>query len=451
MPLTKLSKISILVNKTASLFTKTQKIALLVNKTASLLTKPPIFAILVNMCYTRIMKKIITRSYLQKLIQVIDTPDIKVITGVRRSGKSVLLKSFKDYIIENIKRANIIHIDFNLIKFAELRDYLKLNTYIEEHHQPGKHNFVLIDEVQMCPNFETTINSLHASEKYDIYITGSNAFLLSSDLATLFTGRTHTIEIFPFSLKEYQDYFEEPDIDKAFDGYFNYGGFAGSYPYQTQADRHQYVADVYNTLIIRDIQQKYNIQYPPLLNRIGDFLMNNISNLTTGRSITNALNSDGQNISHNTIEAYLKYLCEAYAFYKIKRYDISGKAYLYSQDKYYLCDHIMKYAKLGTKNLDYGRAYENIVCLELLRRGYEVYIGTLRDKEIDFVAKRPNEQLYIQVSYDIGEESTFTREVAPLLDIRDAYPCLLIARTKQPEYTHEGIHIIDIARWLTSE
>lgn len=395
------------------------------------------------------MERIIERNYLETLRRVIGTPDIKVITGVRRSGKSVLLNSFKKYIAANIANANIIHIDLNKIDYEELREYHKLNEYIEGKYIKGKHNFVLIDEVQMCEGFETTMNSLHAKGLYDLYITGSNAFLLSSDLATLFTGRTYTIEIFPFSLKEYQEYHKEKDPDKAFEGYLLDGGFAGSYIYKEQEDRYKYISNVYNTLIVRDIQQKYNIQNVPVLNRVGEFLMNNISNLTTGRNIANSLNSDGQNVNHVTIDAYLKYLCDSYAFYKIKRFDIKGKAYLYSQGKYYLADHAIRYAKLGTTNLDYGRMYENMVAVELMRRGYDVYVGTLRNKEIDFVARKRDEQIYIQVSANIDWEETFQRELAPLMEIRDAYPRLIITRTHQPERTYEGVKIIDIAEWLS--
>ena len=379
------------------------------------------------------------------------TPDIKVITGIRRSGKSTLLRSFEEYVAQNVTDANIIHIDFNNLDFEALQEYHALNDYIESHHLANANNFVFIDEVQLCTNFEKTINSLHASGKYDIYITGSNAFLLSSDLATLFTGRTFIIEIFPFSFREYLQYFgSKQDIYQSFDQYLLEGGFAGSYIYDDLSEKYRYITNVYDTIIAQDIKKRYNIQNATVLSKVSDFLLNNISRLTTGRTITNTLNEDELSTNHKTIGAYLNYLCDSYAFYKFKRYDINGKAYLASQDKYYLADHSIKYAKLGTKNMDYGSAYENIIAIELLRRGYEVYIGVLKDTEIDFVATRPNEKLYIQVSYDINEIKTFEREVTPLLNIKDAYPKLLIARTKQPIQNHEGIEIIDIADFLTN-
>ena len=197
--------------------------------------------------------KLIKRDYLNTLIDVMGTPDIKVITGIRRSGKSKLLELVKEYITNNIKNYNIIDINYNSLKFEDLREYHKLNDYIEQRYKKEMKNFILIDEVQMCEGFEKTINSLHAEEKYDIYITGSNAFLLSSDLATLFTGRTFEIEVYPFSFKEYIDYFEYTNIDNAFDKYVMEGGMAGSYLYNSIEKKYDYLNDIYNTLIIRDI------------------------------------------------------------------------------------------------------------------------------------------------------------------------------------------------------
>lgn len=392
--------------------------------------------------------KLIKREYLQDLIELVGTPDIKVITGVRRSGKSKLLEMFKSYIIENIENYNIIDINFNLVKFDNLRDYMALNNYIEENYIEGKINFVLIDEVQMCKDFERTINSIHAEEKYDIYITGSNAFLLSSDLATLFTGRTYEIQIYPFSFKEFMQYFNCDNAQEAFDKYMFEGGMSGSYIYDDDKKKLNYINEVYNALIIRDIQQKYNIQNIGLMDSLTEFMMDNISNLTSYRKIANKLNESNINTNDKTVANYIKYLCDAFAFYKIRRYDIQGKRYLSSVDKYYLVDTIFKYAKLGTKNINYGRVYENIVAIELLRRGYEVYVGELYNSEVDFVAMKRNEKLYIQVSDNISDDKTFEREVRPLLKIKDAYPKILIARTKHNDYQYEGVQIYDIANWL---
>ena len=394
------------------------------------------------------MKLIERDFYLNKLKNVTGTPDIKVITGIRRSGKSKLLESFIRYIQVTDPAANVIHINFNLEEYEDLLEYHHLHDYISSSYIEGKNNYVFIDEVQMCAGFGKTINSLHASEKYDLYITGSNAFLLSSDLATLFTGRTFEIEVFPFSFKEFVQYFDLKDPYAAFTRYIQEGGMSGSYLYKSQDARYNYIADVFDTLVVRDIQKKYRIRNMPLMEQLCDFLSDNISNLTSSRSIVNAFAFGQVKTNDRSISTYIKYLCNAFAFYKVRRYDIQGKRYLSSNDKYYLCDHSFKYAKLGTKNSDYGRMIENIVAIELLRRGYELYAGVLYKKEIDFVAIKRSEKLYIQVANSVDDPDTFQREIAPLLKIRDAYPKMILARTWQEEYQHEGIRIMDVADWL---
>lgn len=388
--------------------------------------------------------------YLNKLKDVMGTPDIKVITGVRRSGKSKLLEVFMAYVQANDPNANIIHINFNMNTFESLAEYHALHDYIVNAYTPEKNNFIFIDEVQMCSGFEKAINSLHASEKYDIYITGSNAFLLSSDLATLFTGRTFEIKVFPFSFGEFMQYFELTDQYAAFNRYIQEGGMSGSYLYKTPESKYDYIADVFNTLIVRDIQRKYHVRNMPLMERLCDFLIDNISNQTSTRSVAAAFTSEQVKTNDRTISAYIKYLCNAFAFYKVRRYDIQGKRYLTSNDKYYLSDHSFKYAKLGTKNADYGRMIENIVAIELLRQGYELYAGMLYKKEIDFVAIKRSEKLYIQVASSIDDPDTFQREVDPLLKIKDAYPKMILTRTRQEAYQYEGVQIVDVADWLVS-
>ena len=397
------------------------------------------------------MKLIERTQYLNKLKDIMGTPDIKVITGVRRSGKSKLLEAFRAYVEAEYPDANIIHVNFNLHEYDELLTYRALYDYVNTHFIAGKENFVMIDEVQMCKGFEKAINWLHASEKFDIYITGSNAFLLSSDLATLFTGRTFEIKVYPFSFAEFMRYYELTDNYSAFDRYVLEGGMSGSYLYKDSDAKLDYIKDVFDTLIVRDIRKKYRIRNQPLMDRIVDFLMDNISNLSSARSITNAVGSAGEKVNHITVGAYMQYLCNAFAFYRLRRFDIKGKKYLTSNDKYYLSDHTFRYAKLGMKNMDYGRVYENIVAVELLRRGYEVYAGVLYKKEIDFVAIKRSEKIYIQVSDDISGDATFHREVEPLLAIKDAYPKLVLARTKHDEYQYEGIRIVDIADWLSEK
>lgn len=394
------------------------------------------------------MKLIERDFYLDKLKNVMGTPDIKVITGVRRCGKSKLMEAFIDWIKQNEKDSNIIHINYNLFEFDSIKTAQSLNSYVEERYQKNNINYLLIDEVQLCTDFEKVINSFHASEKYDIYITGSNAFLLSSDLATLFTGRVFQIKVFPFSFLEYQKYFKNVDHENAFDSYVKEGGMSGSFVYKSTEEKYAYIKDVFDTLITRDIVQKYKIKNELLLNKLNDFMLDNISSEVSVRKIADTLTSNQEKTNDKTIGSYLNYLCNAFAFYKVRRYDIRGKKYLASQDKYYLADHSFRYAILGTKNMDYGRVYENMVCIELLRRGYEVYTGVLYKKEIDFVAIKQSEKIYIQVSDDISLPETLEREVTPLLSIKDAYPKVLIARTRHEKYLYEGISIINLADFL---
>ena len=397
------------------------------------------------------MKLIERDFYLDKLKNVMGTPDIKVITGVRRCGKSKLMDAFIDWIKKNKKDANIIHINYNLFEFDSIKTAHALDSYVEERYQSNKTNFLLIDEVQLCTDFEKVINSFHARGKYDIYITGSNAFLLSSDLATLFTGRVFQIKVFPFSFLEYQKYFKNVDPENAFDSYVKEGGMSGSFVYKSTEEKYTYIKDVFDTLITRDIVQKYKIKNEVLLNKLNDFMLDNISSEVSVRKIADTLTSNQEKTNDKTIGSYLNYLCNAFAFYKVRRYDIRGKKYLASQDKYYLADHSFRYAILGTKNMDYGRVYENMVCIELLRRGYEVYTGVLYKKEIDFVAIKQSEKIYIQVSDDISLPETLEREVTPLLSVKDAYPKVLIARTKHEKYLYEGISIINLADFLLNK
>ena len=394
------------------------------------------------------MKLIERTRYLDRLKRLVGTPDIKVITGIRRAGKSKLLEAFRSYLEAEVEGANVIHADLSLLEYEGLTEYHALNDFVTSRHVEGARNFVLIDEVQMCQGFERAINSLHASGRYDIYVTGSNAFLLSSDLATLFTGRTVSVEVFPFSFDEYCTYFAEEQVDDAFERYIRWGGMSGGYVYGDERDRYGHLSGVFDTLILRDIVQRHGIRGPQLLGRLADYMMDNVSNITSARGVADALTSSGAKTNDRTIASYMAYLEEAFAFYRVRRYDIRGKRYLSSGDKYYLADHAFRYAKLGTRNMDFGRVLENIVGIELLRRGYETYAGVLYKKEVDFVAMRGSEKVYIQVSDDIGSEATFEREYAPLLSIRDAFPKVILARTRHETYTYEGIEVHDLARWL---
>lgn len=425
------------------------------------------------------MKLIERTDYLNRLKRLKGTPDIKIITGIRRSGKSELLRAYRTYLENtysnqssklyasakhaqlpnalqqqdnsNNHELNIINIDFNNLNYENLKNYKSLFEYVESRYIPGAYNVLMIDEVQLCPKFELAINSLHNSNKYDIYLTGSNAFLLSSDLATLFSGRFVEIPVFPFSFAEYCEYFEiTSNFNDALQKYLQQGGLAGSYVYANQDDAKAYIKNVYTTLVKRDLVDKYAISEVSLLDSICEFLMDNIANLTTANNVSSILKQNQIETTHITVGNYLKYLCNAFMFYKVKRYDIRGKKYLETNEKYYLADTALRYAILGTRNMYYGGAYENIVALELMRRGYTIYVGKLYQKEVDFVAVKASKKLYIQVSDNISDDATLERELSPLKAIKDAYPKILLANTRHDSYDIEGIRVIDIARWLLS-
>ena len=393
------------------------------------------------------MKLIYRKQYIERLLAVKNIPDIKVITGIRRSGKSKLMDSYID-IISKDDSVNIVRIKLNLKKFERLLNSNNLYDYIEQQYVPEKNNYLFIDEVQLCEGFERVINSIYEEELYDIYLTGSNAFLLSSDLATLFGGRVYELSLYPFSFNEYLDYYPSSDIDSAFDDYVKRGGMSGSYLYRSEEDAKKYVNGIYRSTITKDIISKFKVENEDLLVMIGNFLMDNLGSQTSIRNVAAKLTSGTYKTNDKTVGAYINYFCRSFLFYPIKRYDIRGKRYLESDKKYYLSDLSFRFSEIGTKNADYGHLYENIIALELLRRGYEVYVGKLYDKEVDFVAIKEGEKIYIQVSDDISREDTFKREVSSLLSIKDAYPKFLIARTKHEETQYEGIRIMDIARWL---
>ena len=394
--------------------------------------------------------KIIERAdYQNYLWSIKNTPDIKVITGIRRAGKSEMMKSFLNHLKMSDANANIVYADLSILENEPLLEYHNLYEWAKNRHQVGRNNYLLIDEVQLCKHFELSINSLHSLGIYDIYLTGSNAFLLSSDLATLFTGRHIEIHVLPFSFKEYCTYFEsDNDLQTLFDQYVVDGGLSGSYVYGNERGRKDYVKNVYHTILRRDLTEKYHLPDSRMLEQVTEYMMDNISNTTSPNNVSNCLSANGTATNHSTVGAYLKYLCDAFVLYKVSRYDIRGKKYLQSLDKYYLADTGIRFAVLGKRNMDYGRVYENIVALELLRRGYSIYVGKLYNKEIDFVAMRENEKIYIQVSDDIGNPETFQRETDPLMKIRDAYPKILIARTRHEFYDYQGIKIFDLALWL---
>lgn len=396
--------------------------------------------------------ELIERSlYLDRLRNLRGTPDIKILTGVRRAGKSKILEMLRDE-IRGAGGGNVIYIDLSDLENENLCEYHALHDYVRAHTVDGQANVLMIDEVQECKGFERTVNSLHNSGKYDIYLTGSNAFLLSSDLATLFTGRQIEIPVYPFSFAEYCQYHKsESERGALFDRYLTEGGLAGSYVYKTEQDRIAYVREIFETILTRDLVQKFRLAEPTVLRCLAEYLMDNIANLTSPNRTSVQLAQNKVATNHVTAANYMEHLRRAFLFYRVKRYDIRGKKYLETNEKYYLSDLGFRYAVLGRRNMDWGRAIENVVFLELVRRGYEVNVGKVNDFEVDFIAVRSGEKMYVQVCDDVSSPETLLREVRPFTKIRDAYPKLLIARTRHEESDYEGVRILNVADWLVGE
>ena len=390
--------------------------------------------------------KLIKRDYFYNLTGSENNGLIKLITGVRRSGKSKLLESFRDYLSET-KINNVVFVDLELIENKELLDSNKLYNYVNEQFKNNKtRNYLIIDEIQKCTGFEKIISSLNKEKKFDIYLSGSNAFAFDGNFLV---GRHDVLKIYPFSFKEFNTYFNysKKSID-SFDEYIKKGGMSISY---ISENNKQIINKIYIG-ILEDIAKTFKLKENEklLINKIANYLMDNIGKITSIKNITNLL-LEKTNIE--TVNLYVNYLCKSFLFYPFQGYDVKGKEILLDfNKKYYLVDVSFRFANpdIGTKNMDYGKIYENIVAIELLRRGYEVYVGILKEKEIDFVAIKNGYKKYIQVSYNISDPETFKREVAPLLSISDGYPKIIIAGIKQPEYHYEGIRIIDISEWLNN-
>ena len=396
------------------------------------------------------MKLIRRESYLEKLHAFRGTPDIKIVTGVRRAGKSKALQAFRDDLLAE-GGVNVIYLDLSDLANEKFKEYHALHETVLARLDPRKDNVLIVDEVQDCPSFELAVNSLHNRGEIDIYLTGSNAFLLSGDLATLFTGRQMEIQVFPFSFREFLDYFgQEGDLEEAFDRYVEIGGLAGSYPYRGDEGRLAYVREVFETILTRDLVQKYRIQEPTVLRRLAEYLMDNIANLTSPHKTSVQLAQNKVATNHVTASNYMDCLKRAFLFYPVKRYDIRGRKYLAVSEKYYLCDVSFRRAVLGRRNLDWGRVYENIVYLELLRRGYDVYVGKIYDLEVDFIALRGNEKMYVQVCDDLSRDETLAREVGPFGKIKDAYGRMIVARTRHAPFDREGVRIVNLADWLVA-
>lgn len=392
-------------------------------------------------------------NYLKKMIDAKDTELIKVITGVRRSGKSTLLQMFKDYLLENgIKEENIIHINFESAMYDDIKDYKDLYKHVKEKIKKEK-VYLLLDEVQNVKHWEKAINSFNVDFNIDIYITGSNAYLLSSELSTLLSGRYIEIKMYPLSFKEYllfNDY-DNSNLDDKFNEYLKYGGLPAVTLIKNNNDLVlSYLNDIYNTIVKKDIIDRNKIKDTALLENIIKYLANNIGSPISSTKISDYLNSNKivESSNHQTIDNYLNMLEKSFIMYKADRTDIKSKSLLKTLGKYYISDTGIRNIILGFRNIDEGHLLENVVYLELLRRGYRVNIGKSNDYEVDFVAENPNIVKYYQVTQTLATEEIKERELRSLESINDNYEKIILTMDKSINNDYNGIKVINIIDWL---
>lgn len=402
------------------------------------------------------------KEYLEKLIGWKDDDVIKVVTGIRRCGKSTLLMQYQDYLKSiGIKENQIIAVNFEELEYEELCDYKKLYAYIKDRLVADKITYIFLDEIQKVPSFEKVVDSLYVKPNIDIYITGSNAYMLSGDLATLLTGRYVEISMLPLSFSEYMQ-LSDKDKESAFADYIKYGGL----PFVATMDRTDdkvdtYLEGIYNTVIVKDIENrqkrqesnsdKRKINDIPLLKTIAKYLSSVIGSPVSLRGITNYLVSSGRKISANTVSNYVNALIESFIFYPAERFDIVGKQLLKANKKYYMVDLGIRNHILPRKYYDLGFSVENIVFFELLRRGCKVTIGKYQENEVDFVAEKRGKFTYIQVTADMVSESTFDREMKPLYAIQDNYEKIVLTLDKLTVGNYDGIKVVNVIDWLLNK
>lgn len=402
------------------------------------------------------------KEYLEKLIEWKDDDVIKVVTGIRRCGKSTLLMQYQDYLKSiGIEENQIIAVNFEELEYEELCDYKKLYAYIKDRLVADKITYIFLDEIQKVPSFEKVVDSLYVKPNIDIYITGSNAYMLSGDLATLLTGRYVEISMLPLSFSEYMQ-LSDKDKESAFADYIKYGGL----PFVATMDRTDdkvdtYLEGIYNTVIVKDIEDrqkrqesnsdKRKINDIPLLKTIAKYLSSVIGSPVSLRGITNYLVSSGRKISANTVSNYVDALIESFIFYPAERFDIVRKQLLKANKKYYMVDLGIRNHILPRKYYDLGFSVENIVFFELLRRGCKVTIGKYQENEVDFVAEKRGEFTYIQVTADMVSESTFDREMKPLYAIQDNYEKIVLTLDKLTVGNYDGIKVVNVIDWLLNK
>jgi len=388
--------------------------------------------------------------YLKKLIGFKDHPLIKVITGIRRCGKSTLLELFREYLLENgVKNDQIISINFEDMNFSNLDDAQKLHDFVDSRLKKNAKNYVFLDEIQKVVDFQKAVDGLYIKKNVDIYITGSNAHLLSGELATLLSGRYVEIEMLPLSFKEYIEFTGKNDLSRKFADYVRYSSFPFAVYLNNDAGKvRDYLSGIYNTVILKDVVAKKKIADILMLESVVRFMFDNIGSLMSTKKIADTMTSDGRKISTHTVESYISALMDSFIIYRAKRYDVKGKQYLKTNDKYYICDIGLRSFLLGNKGGDAGYVLVNVIYLELLRRGYDVYVGKVGDKEVDFVAIKQDTVEYYQVALTVRDENKLKTELASLQAISDHNPKYLLTLDDDPPANHNGIKQINAIDFL---
>lgn len=394
------------------------------------------------------MKQIPRSYYLAQLGVWRDKQIIKVITGIRRSGKSTLMQQYQQQLLAlGVKSEQIQTYNFEDLANEPLQDYRKLYAHVSQHLLPDEQNYLFFDEIQMVGEYQRAIDSLFLRPNVDIYLTGSNAYLLSSEIATLLSGRYIEIRLLPLSFNEYC-YQSTLSAEENYRRYLS----LTSFPYGLQLPDAEavrgYLEGLFNTVVLKDIVSRRRLQDMDLLDRIVRFLSDNIGNLTSIKNITNNLQAGGRKVSDHTVESYMQSLVECFLFYRVERYDIRGKERLKIGHKYYITDLGIRHLLIGLRGGDLGHLLENVVYLELIRRGYQVMVGKMGDAEVDFIALKSGQPTYFQVSLSVRDDATLQRELAPLLQISDHYPKYLLTLDPDPLVLHEGIQQIYALDWL---
>ena len=387
-------------------------------------------------------------EYFEKLKKWKDKDVIKVVTGIRRCGKSTLFDLFINYLHSvGIDSKHIISINLEAPDY-DFQNYRDLYNYVMEKIGDSGKYYVFLDEVQNVKEFQKAVDGLYIKKNVDVYITGSNAYLLSGELATLLSGRYIEIRMLPLSFREYRDYFGIDGDEKLYLRYVNNSSFPYALKLDDEGEVDDYLDSIYNTIIVKDIAIRKKLADTGMLRSITEFLFSSVGSTMSVKKIADTLNSNGRKISVHTVESYLEALTESYIFNRVSRYDIKGKQYLETGEKYYATDVTMRYALLGRKNLDVGHILENVVYLELIRRGYRVYIGKIGDNEVDFIAINKEGREYYQVSYTTRDEKTLERELSSLQKISDHYPKFILTMDMDPVADYEGIKRINVLEWL---